>query len=241
MPTCVTCSRPLRAESRFCPGCGTVVNTRFSPSPPLPDSPQHPVQGPRRAGHRTTVGFAVVAVVAVIALGIGAGFVLRPFAGRTVSGMGTAADTAATTSSTAPAQQRPPVAAPSTAADAHIVLAARADADQPIVDSLVGYWVPQISSKAPGMVVSGITYDDSRILTEFRTALRAHTGAVLLRSEDYTSFSRAGFWVIVVAEPHATPDEANEWCEHNNFPPADCFAKRLSHTEGPQGNTVHRG
>lgn len=187
------------------------------------------------------MGIAVVAVVAVIALGVGAGFMLRPFEARTVPGMGTAADSAATTSSTTAAQQRPPILAPSTAADAQVALTARAAADQPIVDSLVGYWVPQISSKAPGLVVNGITYDDSRILTEYRTTLRAHTGAVLLRSEDYTSFSRAGFWVIVVAQPYATPDEANEWCDHNDFPPADCFAKRLSHTAGPQGNTVHRG
>jgi len=46
--------------------------------------------------------------------------------------------------------------------------------------------------------------------------------------------------VTVIAEPFATSSAANAWCLHQQYGVDDCFAKRLSHTEGPAGNTASR-
>lgn len=112
--------------------------------------------------------------------------------------------------------------------------------DQPVVESVVGQWVPQVGSKQVGTVDDGISYDDAAIWQTVLDAKARFPQAVLLRSDDYSSFKRGGFWVIVVATPFASPADANAWCEANALGRDDCFAKRLSHSEGPQGNTVPR-
>lgn len=46
--------------------------------------------------------------------------------------------------------------------------------------------------------------------------------------------------MVVVATPYSTAAEVNTWCDPNGFDKGDYFAKRLSHTAGPQGSTVAR-
>jgi hypothetical protein len=90
------------------------------------------------------------------------------------------------------------------------------------------------------MIVGGLAYDEERIWKEFQAAAAAYPDAALLRSDDYSSFKRAGFWVTVVTRAFPNAESANAWCDAEGFSPDNCFAKRLSHTDGPEGNTVPR-
>jgi hypothetical protein len=135
----------------------------------------------------------------------------------------------------------PPTAAGSAPATASGTgLDALVDDDRAAAESVVGSWVPQISAKQVGTDAGGSSYDEAAIRTEVQGAKSRYGQAVLVRSDDYTSFRRKGFWVIVVATPFPSAREANAWCDANGLGAGDCFAKRLSHTDGPGGNTVPR-
>ncbi|HVH20840.1 MAG TPA: hypothetical protein VNA11_00130 [Pseudonocardia sp.] len=132
--------------------------------------------------------------------------------------------------------------APTTAAPDPVPrsLSEQAVADRRTVARLVGRWVPQISSKAPGLVVDGVAYDEARIWAEFRDSRATYPDVALVRSGDYRSFTQRGHWVTILARAFADADAVNEWCDRQGFAPDDCFAKRLSHTDGARGNTVLR-
>jgi len=139
------------------------------------------------------------------------------------------------TSSTPPAGT-PPAAAP-VARSAEDELTAQAAADRPAAESLVGSWVPQLSSKSVGLTVSSVTFDDTAILADFQSLQTRYPNSLLVRSDDYRSFTRPGFWVTLVATPF---DTADAWCAQQGFAQQDCYAKRLSHVDGPAGNTKPR-
>jgi hypothetical protein len=46
--------------------------------------------------------------------------------------------------------------------------------------------------------------------------------------------------VVGLARPFAEGAAANAWCDRQGLDPDACFAKRLSRTGGPKGNTVTR-
>jgi hypothetical protein len=136
-----------------------------------------------------------------------------------------------------PAASTEPALPPESAAEQ---LQEQATRDRPTVERLVGFWVPQVSSKALGTLADGRTYTNDDIVADHRAWVDRFSDAVLLRSGDYSSFSNPNYWVTVVAEPFSTPGAANTWCASANLGPADCFAKLLSHTSGPGGASVHR-
>lgn len=119
-------------------------------------------------------------------------------------------------------------------------LAALVAADRATAESLVDRWLPQVASKQVGTVDAGATYDEAAIVTEVEALKRRFPDAVVVRSDDFASFRRPGFWVTLVAVPSPSADGANAWCADNGFAPGRCFAKRLSHSSGPRGNTVPR-
>jgi hypothetical protein len=45
---------------------------------------------------------------------------------------------------------------------------------------------------------------------------------------------------VIVPQPYADGESANQWCDDAGFAPADCFAKFLSHTGGSTGTTLLR-
>ena len=119
-------------------------------------------------------------------------------------------------------------------------LNARADRDQPQVEQLVGYWVPQVSSKMLGTVDAGREYSYADILDNHEQWAMHYSPVLLLRSGDFGSFSLKGYWVTVVGSGYATAAQANSWCDVQGIPANDCFAKRLSRSSSAAGNTVHR-
>ena len=130
--------------------------------------------------------------------------------------------------------------APSSAADPEDQLRSRLDGDAATVESLVGKWIPQLSSKREGDVIDGTRYDAAAVLADFNGWQERVPSSVLTRSERFTSFRGQDYWVTVAAEPFDTAEAANAWCATEGLAPGDCFAKRLSHTEGPAGNTRPR-
>jgi hypothetical protein len=129
-----------------------------------------------------------------------------------------------------------------TSGDAANQLAAIVAADRPGLRSqALGYWVPQLSSKKPGLVADGITYDYPAILADHTRLRSAYPGARLVWSADWTSFKNPDFWVTVAAdERFATAQAANAWCDQQGFDKESCFAKRLTTTGGYDGNTKPR-
>jgi hypothetical protein len=139
-----------------------------------------------------------------------------------------------------PTAAPPTVAGSAPTAPSATSLDAMVTDDRAAAEAVVGSWVPQISARQLGTVAGGTSYDEAAIGAEVQGAKARYGKAVLIRSGDYTSFRRSGYWVIIVATPFPTAGKANAWCDANGLGAGDCFAKRLSHTEGPQGNTVPR-
>jgi serine/threonine-protein kinase len=141
---------------------------------------------------------------------------------------------------TAPVAAPPTQAAAPSTADPADELQQQLDGDTATVESLVGKWIPQLSSKREGDVVAGTRYDAAAVLADFRSWQEKVPSSVLTRSERFTSFRGQDYWVTMANEPFDTAEAANAWCDTAGLAPGDCFAKRLSHTEGPGGNTRPR-
>jgi hypothetical protein len=124
--------------------------------------------------------------------------------------------------------------------DAGNQLTSLLSSDSPEVSTLADQWVPQLSSKQVGMVVQGVTYDDAAILADHEALRARYPQARLILSDDWSVFHGSGYWVTVVAEPFASADAANAWCDQQGIGPNDCFAKKLSHTAGSQDSTKPR-
>jgi hypothetical protein len=123
-------------------------------------------------------------------------------------------------------------------ASAEAALQQQLATDQPAVESLVGQWVPQLSSKTYGMVVAGVTYDYLQIWQDFETISQAHPGALLLWSSNYSTFQLANYYVTIVPTSYTSGSQAASWCTANGLGANDCYAKLISHTAGPKGATV---
>ncbi len=213
---------------------GEVV-PELGPERSLGDKPglSHRHTGPRvqRPSHRVLVAGAVLASLALAGGGV-----------ALVSGLGTdrpvAQGTPVDPQTPRPAQPSP--TRPTAVAGPAEELQDQLDADAATVETLVDRWVPQLSSKREGDVVAGVYYDAAAVLSDFRAWQQRVPGSVLTRSDRFTSFRSRDFWVTLAAEPFDSAESANQWCSSQGLPPNDCFAKRLSHTEGPSGNTRTR-
>ncbi|UJW30837.1 hypothetical protein L3Q67_37450 [Saccharothrix sp. AJ9571] len=120
------------------------------------------------------------------------------------------------------------------------LLSAQVEEDRAQVSGLVGYWMPQLSSKRPGLVVRGVTQDHDSIWADHQANKSRYPAALLLWSGDFDSFKYPDFWITVVPERFATGVAANEWCGTQGIGKDDCYAKRLAHSGGYAGNTLNR-
>jgi serine/threonine-protein kinase len=155
-------------------------------------------------------------------------------------GSATDVQSATPTESTSTVPETPTYAAPTDAPSARAALQAEVDRDRSAVEALVGSWVPQLSSKKPGLVADGITYDYPAVLANFQSLKTRYPDALLLWSGDYSTFKYGDFWVTVEGAAFAAGAAANSWCDAQGIGPDDCFAKRLSHSDGYVGNTLLR-
>jgi hypothetical protein len=112
--------------------------------------------------------------------------------------------------------------------------------DRPQVEALAGRWVPQLSSKRPGLVVNGTTYDYQAIWSDFASLRARYPDALLLWSGDYSGFRSPDFWVTIVPQSYGSGDSANSWCDSAGIDRDDCYAKLITHTVGYAASTVLR-
>ncbi|MGE0295576.1 hypothetical protein [Pseudonocardia sp.] len=179
----------------------------------------------KRTGHSATAWLAAAGIGVVVGL-------------MAVLGLVVLTDRTGVPSGQPPAGT--PTATPTVPATPAAQLQAQQAGDAATAETLIGKWVPQVSAKSVGLVVDGVTFDEQRILADFQATAARYPDAVLVRSQDFTSFRSPGFWVTLVPVTFDTADGANAWCEQERFAADDCFAKRLSRTEGPDGNSLPR-
>ncbi len=116
----------------------------------------------------------------------------------------------------------------------------QADSDRAfILANLNNHWVAQLSSKRPGLVADGKTWDNQAILDEFLALRLRFKDVRLLYSDEWSVFSYKGWWVTVAAATFPGPDAANNWCRAQGFDRDHCFAKLVSTTAGPDGSTKY--
>lgn len=126
-------------------------------------------------------------------------------------------------------------------------LRAQANADKPfILSDLAERWVPQVSSKQPGLVatdvdgVTMVTWTPQEILNQHLRLRLRYPEVRLLWSDEWSSFNIRSWWVTVAGLTFDGPDAANAWCDSNAIPVNECFAKLVSNTRGPEGTTKYR-
>jgi hypothetical protein len=112
--------------------------------------------------------------------------------------------------------------------------------DRGKVEALTEYWVPQLSSKRPGLVVNGTVFDYQAIWSDFAGLATRYPGAMLLWSGDYSSFKLADFWVTIAPQSFGTGELANAWCDSAGLDRDNCYAKRITHTGSYSDSTLLR-
>lgn len=235
MSSCTVCERELEPQARFCGTCGTPVEA-LSPAPA--GSPSRNLLFPLLAGG---------SLVALVAAGVVVFAVSRSPDTAAPATRPESVPVAAPTQPWAPETSTEPrttwsptpvVTSSTTITDTD--LRDQVSRDHDVAESLVGRWLPQLSSKAAGLVVNGVTYDDAAVMADFRRLRENYPNAFMVDSGDYRNFSRGGFWVTLEGEAFASADDANTWCGQQGFAREDCHASRLTHTGGPAGNSKPR-
>jgi hypothetical protein len=118
-------------------------------------------------------------------------------------------------------------------------LRAIANADRPFVTStLADRWVPQLSSKRPGLVADGITWNNSETLREHLQLRLTYPEVRLLWSGDWSTFSATDFWVTIAGVTFADADGALGWCRGHNLDRDHCYAKLVSTTHPIDASTA---
>jgi hypothetical protein len=114
-----------------------------------------------------------------------------------------------------------------------------ANGDRPFVSvRLADRWVPQLSSKRPGVVDQSIVWDNATTLRE-HLQLRERYHARLLWSGEWSTFSASNFWVTVAGYIFPTAADALAWCRVQGFDRGHCFAKVVSTTHPVEGSTAY--
>lgn len=106
-----------------------------------------------------------------------------------------------------------------------------------VASKLDGHWVVQLSAKQVGLTTEQQTWTDEAILEEFEALRAQHPEAVLLNSSQWSSFRLEDYWITVLNEPYDDPEAALAKCRELGIDRDNCFAKKISSTEGPEGTT----
>ena len=211
------------------PALARATAAPMSPGDPPPSAPPVRLDLGARTTRRTAIASIVVGVLLFGIVGLGTYLIASEVdsPGTSTAGTPVAASSADTSDS-------------AETADPEAALQNRRQADRSELARGTGSWYPQISSKRVGTTVDGVTYDEAAVWRDFRASSAQHPEARLVWSGDWDSFRQGGYWVTVVDLPSASARSANQWCDRQGFPPDSCYAKRLSGTGGPDGNTVLR-
>ncbi len=112
--------------------------------------------------------------------------------------------------------------------------------DRPWVSAqLADRWVPQLSSKRPGVVDNGQVWDNAMTLQEHLQLRQRYSNVRLLWSGDWSTFSAPDFWVTVVGMTFGDSAGALAWCRAQGFDRDHCAAKIISTTHPVAGSTAY--
>jgi serine/threonine protein kinase len=204
------------------------------------------------ASRRWLIPAAIISVIAAALLG-GIGVVIGQFAAHNSTSPPSAPP--ATNAATLPPADRNTEPTESTTADTSTAESTTAQASDPeatslerlrelaagdrpyVSEVLADRWVPQLSSKRPGVVDDGIVWDNPRTLQE-HLALRSRYGAKLLWSGDWSTFSAPDFWVTIVPATFSDSSGALAWCRSRSLDSDHCLAKLVSTTHDVAGSTA---
>jgi len=115
-----------------------------------------------------------------------------------------------------------------------------AESDLPYVRvRLTDRWVPQLSSKRPGVVDDGVMWDNTMTLQEHLMLRQRYPGARLLWSGDWSTFSAPDYWVTVAGVTFSDASGALMWCRQQRFDRDHCVAKIISTTRPIEGSTAY--
>lgn len=118
-------------------------------------------------------------------------------------------------------------------------LRAIANADRSFVSSrLADRWVPQLSSKRPGLVADGITWNNAETLREHLDLRLKYPEVRLLWSGDWSTFSAPDFWVTIAGVTFPDAEGALGWCRGHSLDSEHCYAKLVSTTHPIDGSTA---
>lgn len=255
MTYCTQCGTSLESGSRFCTGCGKQVNAPSASTATNTGtaSLQTPAWSQRNVDDWETGTFTrprsrgplVAALTALVLLLGGTGVTAWLTLAHDTNTPTLSSPSPTPPSSQSQAEISTSYAAPPSGADSEDAaldqLTQQIALDLPQVRSqLAETWVPQLSSKQPGLVVEGVSYGYTDILND-HLVLRSTYSARLVWSGDWSSFREGDFYITVAAVSFSTPEEANAWCDRQAIDSDNCFAKLLSTIAGPNGSTVNRG
>jgi hypothetical protein len=108
-----------------------------------------------------------------------------------------------------------------------------------VTEQLANWWVPQLSSKRPGVVDDGIVWDNARTLQEHRQLRQRYPRVRLLWSGDWSTFSAPNFWVTIVGITFPESSGALAWCRNQGLDSDHCAAKIVSTTHPVEGSTAY--
>ncbi len=115
-----------------------------------------------------------------------------------------------------------------------------AASDRPYVgEVLADRWVPQLSSKRPGVFDEGHTWDNMETLQEHLRLRGRYPGVRLLWSGDWSTFSDSNFWVTIVGVTFSDSSGALAWCRDRGFDSDHCAAKIVSTSMPVEGSTAY--
>jgi serine/threonine-protein kinase len=115
-----------------------------------------------------------------------------------------------------------------------------AASDRPFVSEVLAErWVPQLSSKRPGVVDDGVVWDNARTLREHLRLRGRYPGVRLLWSGDWSTFSDSDFWVTIVGITFPNSSGALAWCRAQGFDADHCAAKVVSTSMPIEGSTAY--
>jgi serine/threonine protein kinase len=237
------------------------ADTMLAPSYPqwIPGPPSGPMTGPTgpatapyspersRAWVLPTV-IAVAAALVLSAIGVVIGLLVNQQSERTAppataypsptAAAPSSTDEAQAPSSTTTTTETTPTEDSDAASERR--LQQLASSDRAYVSAyLADRWVPQVSSKRPGVVDDGVVWDNTRTLNE-HLRLRAHyPGVRLLWSGDWSTFSDSNFWVTVVGVTFPNSAGALAWCRSEGFDADHCAAKVVSTSMPVEGSTAY--
>jgi serine/threonine-protein kinase len=258
--------RALRASAEVAaPDANTQMAPWISPLPMeltpagtkhMPQTnPTTTAESPVEASRQSLVPFMIIGLIAALvlgALGVVIGLLVssNPDPGPSPAPTTVTAQPPSTVTVQTPAPSRPATPAPSSATrvpmptpspppvDTALTRLREIAADDRYVvrSEAENYWVPQLSSKRPGVVDDGLVWNNALTLQE-HVRLRDEYGAKLLWSGDWSVFDASNWWVTIAPYTFPTADGALMWCTEEGFDRNHCFAKLISTTHGTSGST----